>query len=102
MRELEATLALQQAMELFERRMEGLCEDMEVAADASVGKYVTIGYWRLSNEIFIVMGRVMEQWPQIFKILSLICALSAFECSTIYGLIVILSGITTGSRGKDR
>jgi hypothetical protein len=37
--ELAATLALQQAMELFERRMEGLCLDMEVAADSSVGWY---------------------------------------------------------------
>lgn len=37
-RELEASLALQQATELFEKRMEGLSDDMEVTADAAVGE----------------------------------------------------------------
>ncbi|KAI0768727.1 hypothetical protein BD413DRAFT_614232 [Trametes elegans] len=56
-KEYEAVVALERASAQFLKRIEGLGEDFDVVADAG-----------------IVHGQVMEQWPNMFRILSLFLA----------------------------
>ncbi|EGO25089.1 hypothetical protein SERLADRAFT_386457 [Serpula lacrymans var. lacrymans S7.9] len=56
-KEFEAVAALERASALFVKRVEGLGEDCEVMADAG-----------------LVHGQVLEQWPNMFRILSLFLA----------------------------
>ncbi|EIW82568.1 hypothetical protein CONPUDRAFT_100864, partial [Coniophora puteana RWD-64-598 SS2] len=53
-KEYEAVAALERASALFVKRMEGLGDDCELMADAG-----------------LVHGQVLEQWPQMFRILDL-------------------------------
>ncbi|KAI8975881.1 hypothetical protein BD414DRAFT_497206 [Trametes punicea] len=53
-KEYEAVAALERASAQFLRRIEGLGDDFDVMADAG-----------------IVHGQVLEQWPNMFRILSL-------------------------------
>ncbi|KAG9309345.1 hypothetical protein JVU11DRAFT_10581 [Chiua virens] len=52
-KEFEAVAALERASALFVRRIEGLADDCEVMADAGQ-----------------VHGQVLEQWPNMFRILG--------------------------------
>jgi hypothetical protein len=95
--ELEAVHALDQTSALYEQRILALCEEMEVAADASVGESILVEVCDrslgsgigmptiyMSRLIYLdkiipwadipltVMGRVLEQWPQMFKVLGLL------------------------------
>ncbi|KAF9233485.1 hypothetical protein BU15DRAFT_80035 [Melanogaster broomeanus] len=54
-KEHEAVAALERASALFVKRIEGLADDCEVMADAGQ-----------------VHGQVLEQWPNMFRILGLI------------------------------
>ncbi|KAF9219561.1 hypothetical protein BS17DRAFT_717025 [Gyrodon lividus] len=56
-KEYEAVTALERASAMFVKRIEGLADDCEVMADA--GK---------------VHGEVLEQWPNMFRILGLFLA----------------------------
>ncbi|KAF8256602.1 hypothetical protein EI94DRAFT_1764784 [Lactarius quietus] len=53
-KEAEAVDALQRASALFLQRLEGLADDCEAMADAGA-----------------VLGEVLAQWPQMFRILNL-------------------------------
>ncbi|KAI0812625.1 hypothetical protein BC629DRAFT_1280757 [Irpex lacteus] len=52
-KEFEAVLALEKASTQFLKRIEGLADDFDNIADAG-----------------IVHGRVLEQWPNMFRILN--------------------------------
>ncbi|KAH7925911.1 hypothetical protein BV22DRAFT_1128588 [Leucogyrophana mollusca] len=56
-KEFEAVAALERATALFLKRMEGLNDDCEVMADAGQ-----------------IHGQVLEQWPNMFRILGLFLA----------------------------
>ncbi|KAF9231907.1 hypothetical protein BU15DRAFT_55634 [Melanogaster broomeanus] len=56
-KEHEAVAALERASALFVKRIEGLADDCEVMADAGQ-----------------VHGQVLEQWPNMFRILGLFLA----------------------------
>lgn len=56
-KEAEAVEALQRASALFLQRLEGLGDDCEAMADAGA-----------------VLGEVLAQWPQMFRILNLFLA----------------------------
>ncbi|KAH9062368.1 hypothetical protein EDB87DRAFT_1682030 [Lactarius vividus] len=56
-KEAEAVDALQRASALFLQRLEGLGDDCEAMADAGA-----------------VLGEVLAQWPQMFRILNLFLA----------------------------
>jgi len=56
-KEIEAVEALQRASTLFLRRLEGLADDCEAMAEAG-----------------IVHGKVLAQWPQMFRILMMFAA----------------------------
>ncbi|KAH7912277.1 hypothetical protein BJ138DRAFT_1112483 [Hygrophoropsis aurantiaca] len=56
-KEYEAVTALERATAMFLKRMEGLAEDCEVMADAGQ-----------------IHGQVLEQWPNMFRILELFMA----------------------------
>ncbi|KAI9068362.1 hypothetical protein FKP32DRAFT_1561764 [Trametes sanguinea] len=58
-KEYEAVAALERASAQFLRRIEDLGEDFDVIADAGV-----------------VHGQVLEQWPTMFRILSLFCGVA--------------------------
>ncbi|KAI0071714.1 hypothetical protein K474DRAFT_574508 [Panus rudis PR-1116 ss-1] len=62
-KECEAVIALERASSKFLKRIESLAEDFDVVADAGV-----------------VHGQVLEQWPNMFRILDLFskwCSLHA-------------------------
>jgi len=56
-KEFEAVAALERASAMFVKRIEGLGDDCDVMADAGA-----------------VHGQVLEQWPNMFRILSLFLA----------------------------
>ncbi|KAL4073224.1 hypothetical protein V8B97DRAFT_1953163 [Scleroderma yunnanense] len=56
-KEYEAVAALERASALFVKRIEGLADDCEIMADAGQ-----------------VHGEVLEQWPNMFRILDLFLA----------------------------
>ncbi|KIJ65412.1 hypothetical protein HYDPIDRAFT_174879 [Hydnomerulius pinastri MD-312] len=56
-KEYEAVAALERASALFVKRIEGLAEDCDVMADAGQ-----------------IHGQVLEQWPNMFRILGLFLA----------------------------
>jgi len=56
-KEFEAVSALEKASSMFVKRIEGLGDDCDIMADAG-----------------LVHGQVLEQWPNMFRILSLFLA----------------------------
>ncbi|KAH9044177.1 hypothetical protein EDB84DRAFT_1266247 [Lactarius hengduanensis] len=60
-KEAEAVDALQRASALFLQRLEGLGDDCEAMADAGA-----------------VLGEVLAQWPQMFRILNLFQGLATY------------------------
>ncbi|KAI0686760.1 hypothetical protein C8T65DRAFT_712286 [Cerioporus squamosus] len=57
-KEFQAVAALERASASFVRRIEDLADDFDVMADAG---------------IVLVHGQVLEQWPNMFRILNLFC-----------------------------
>ncbi|KAF7969157.1 hypothetical protein HWV62_28204 [Athelia sp. TMB] len=60
MKEYEAVSALEKASALFVKRIDGLGDDCEDMAAAGV--------------VVVVHGQVLEQWPNMFRILALFLA----------------------------
>ncbi|RPD63713.1 hypothetical protein L227DRAFT_359230 [Lentinus tigrinus ALCF2SS1-6] len=63
-KEFEAVAALERASAQFLKRIEDLGDDFDVMADAG-----------------IVHGQVLEQWPNMFRILSLFCTRFSRVCA---------------------
>ena len=75
-KEFELVQALEKASTNFLSRIEGLGEDFDVMADAGTGEYVKVSFGARHDRrttIYLVCGQVLEQWPQMFRILGLIC-----------------------------
>ncbi len=73
-KEAEAVDALQRASVLFLQRLEGLGDDCEAMADAGAGKHAARCTFRriiADSFSFAVLGDVLAQWPQMFRILGL-------------------------------
>ena len=73
-KEFEAVVALERASAQFLKRIEDLGEDFDTMADAGIGAYILAldssrKYLMLISHI--VHGQVLEQWPNMFRILSL-------------------------------
>jgi hypothetical protein len=71
--ELAGIRALQRATEQLARRVSALCADVDRSADAAVGASSLHSARNFRLIACTVMGRVLEQWPQMFKVLALIC-----------------------------
>lgn len=72
-KECEAVIALERASANFLKRIEDLGDDFDVIADAGKSKcrIFTDLYQEHSLKSFEVHGQVMEQWPNMFRILGL-------------------------------
>ena len=75
-KEFEAVVALERASAQFLKRIEELGDDFDTMADAGIGAYILAldssrKYLMLIPHI--VHGQVLEQWPNMFRILSLFC-----------------------------
>lgn len=87
-KEAEAVDALQRASALFLQRLEGLADDCEAMADAGAGAWVFSHYHRGSWALPIftrktVLGEVLAQWPQMFRIMNLFCMFIRFLCDSL-------------------
>jgi hypothetical protein len=70
-KEFEAVAALEKASAKFLKRIEDLGDDFDVMADAGAGeKLAKLIDYTLSHDLG-VCGQVMEQWPNMFRILNL-------------------------------
>lgn len=79
-KEYEAVAALERASAQFLKRIEDIADDFDVIADAGIGeRTVSLGVaWSRTR---VVHGQVLEQWPNMFRILSLFCTLyPPLEC----------------------
>ena len=72
-KECEAVMALKRASANFVRRIEALGDDFDVMADAGVGELLFRSSLRTLFIIREVHGQVLEQWPNMFRILDLFC-----------------------------
>ena len=70
-KEFEAVQALERASTQFLRRIEGLGDDFDVMADAGVGESFSCLSHPCATVQCAVCGQVLEQWPNMFRILSL-------------------------------
>ena len=73
-KECEAIIALEKASGKFVERMEDLANDFDVIADAGKGAsnfQVESGHCTFQLTRRTVHGEVMEQWPNMFRILGL-------------------------------
>ena len=75
-KEYEALDILERLSQSFVRRIEQLCEDSEVMADAAVGKsQLNVSYVLILTVSTLVEGRVLAQWPEAFRLLNMFGAL---------------------------
>ena len=72
-KEYEAVVALERASTQFLKRIESLGDDFDVIADAGIGMLPRCMVYRFLTVGRTVHGQVLEQWPHMFKILSLFC-----------------------------